>query len=49
MSQIGRVYTAVETFFHNVPIRNIIRELHNSTLCNGQSASDFFGKPDSPL
>ena len=44
MSQINRVYTAVESFFHNVPIRQITRELHNTTLCHGQAARDFFGK-----
>ena len=44
MSQINRVYTAVESFFYNVPIRQITRELQNTKLCNGQFAIDFFGK-----
>ena len=44
MSQINRVHTAVENFFHNVPIRQILKQLQNVRLCNGQSAKDFFGE-----
>lgn len=44
MHSINKVYTATEYFFHNLPIRQILRELQTSSLCNGQSAKSFFGE-----
>ena len=44
MHSINKVFMATECFFYNLPIREIQKELQNSSLCSGKSVQEFFGK-----